>query len=262
MKTAVTTLFSLFLLAAFGQTQNATEQDLLRAYNRILHWRDYHGESQNLGVYDSLSNANEQFEKALVKCTSQNPATISFDFKELKGKGLTISTSDDGLFRIYSWDTWTGGTMHFQQNLFQYKAGDKVFSKIVNEPLDDGDRYSINRYIQVFTVKTPTQTYYLGLYDRTYSNKDANQGMRVFAISGTVLDADVKLIKTSSGMKNKLGFDYDFFSVVDRKERPIKLMTYDPRSKTLKMAVVVGGGKVTNRFIVYQYTGQYFERKR
>jgi hypothetical protein len=261
MKTAFTILFSFFLLTAFAQSRDAVEQDLLRDFKRILHWRDYHSDSQTLGVYDSLLNANEQFEKALLKYTSQNPATIAFDFKELKSKGLTISTSDDGLFRIYSWDTWTGGSMHFQQNVFQYKSGDKVFSKIIHESLDDEDHYSVNWYIQVFTVRTPTQTYYLGLYGRTYSNQDANQGVKVFAINGTALNDTAKLIKTGSGMKNKLGFDYNFFSVVDRKERPIKLITYDSNSKTLKMAVVVDEGKVTNRFIVYKFTGQYFERK-
>ena len=261
MKTTLTFLFSLFFLTAFAQSQNAVEQDLLRKFDRILYWRDYQGESSNVSVYDSLFSANEQFGKALLRHTSQNPATIGFHFPKLKGKGVTISTAEDGLFRIYSWDTWTGGSMHFQQNVFQYQSGGEVFSKIIHEPLNNEDRYSINWYIQVFTVRTPTQTYYLGLYDRTYSSKDAYQGVKVFAINGTALNDTAKLIQTRRGLKNSLGFAYDFFSVADRKERPVKLITYDPKTGRLKLAVVFDDGKVTNRWITYQFTGRYFERK-
>jgi hypothetical protein len=260
MKTILTTLFFFILLTAFGQTQDVIEKGLLEEFNRILYWRDYTRDSPNINVYDSLLIANEQFQKKLLKYTSQIPATIGFDFKKLKGKGLTISTSDNGILRIYSWDTWTGGTMHFQQNVFQYKAGDKIYAKVISEPLNPDDQYSINWYIQVFTVKTSTQTYYLALYDRTYSMKDANQGVKVFCINGNVLNDSVKLIKTQSGIKNKLGFDYDFFSVVDRKERPIKLITYNPKLMTLRIPIVVGDGKVLNRFIIYRFTGKYFER--
>jgi len=238
MKTAFTTIFVFLLFPTFGQTQNPVEQELLQQFKRILYWRDFQGDNKNISVYDSLFDANEHFEKTLLKHTSQNPLTIGFEFKELKSKGLTISTSDDGLFRIYSWDTWTGGTMHFQQNIFQYKSGDKVFSKIIQESLNEEDRYSVNWYIKIFTVKTSTHTYYLGLYDCTYSTKDAYQGVKAFSINDTALNDTVKLIKTGSGIKTNLGFDYDFFSVVDRKERPINLISYDKETKTLRIPVV------------------------
>ena len=93
------------------------------------------------------------------------------------------------------------------------------------------------------------------------SVRSFNQGVKVFAINGTALNDTAKLIQTRRGLKNSLGFAYDFFSVADRKERPVKLITYDPKTGRLKLAVVFDDGKVTNRWITYQFTGRYFERK-
>lgn len=261
MKSLFTTLFVFLFSTSFGQTQKTVEQKLLSRFERILYWRDFQGDNKNFNVYDSLFNANDQFEKTLLNVTSKDPLTISFEFKKLKDQGLSISTSDDGLFRIYSWDTWTGGTMHFQQNIFQYKSGGKVFSKIIQDSLSEEDHYSVNRYIKIFTIKTSIRTYYLGLYDCTYSTKDAYQGVKIFGIEDNVLNDSFKLIKTTSGIKNSLGFYYDFFSVVDRKERPIIMISYDKETKTLKIPVVLAEGKVTNRFIIYKFSGRYFERK-
>jgi hypothetical protein len=261
MKPLFTTIFVFLFVSSFGQTQNTVEQKLLGRFERILYWSDFQGDNKNISVYDSLFHANDQFEKTLLNLTSKDPLTISFDFKKLKDQGLSISTSDDGLFRIYSWDTWTGGTMHFQQNIFQYKSGDKVFSKIIQDSLSEEDHYSVNWYIKIFTIKTSIQTFYLGLYDCTYSTKDAYQGVKVFTIKDTILNDSFKLIRTGSGIKNNLGFYYNFFSVVDRKERPIIMISYDKETKTLKIPVVLEEGKVTNRFIIYKFTGRYFERK-
>jgi hypothetical protein len=63
-------------------------------------------------------------------------------------------------------------------------------------------------------------------------------------------------------LKNTLGFGFDFFSVVDRPDRPVQLIKYDGVKKTLTIPVVLEDGKVTGRTIVYQFTGQYFERKK
>jgi len=79
-----------------------------------------------------------------------------------------------------------------------------------------------------------------------------------------MLDQRVRLIKTKAGMQNRIGFEYGFFSVANRKERPIKLIRFDERTKTLMIPVVIadkatdGPGRVTNRFINYRFNGTYF----
>jgi hypothetical protein len=73
------------------------------------------------------------------------------------------------------------------------------------------------------------------------------------------LNDTTKLIKTQKGLINEINVAYDVFSVVDRPERPIKLIKYDSDKKTIYIPVVYENGKVTNKFIVYQFNGQYFE---
>lgn len=257
MKLLITIGLFLIGLTAIGQNEKLIEQNLLRQLKKIAFWRDSNKVSD---VYDSLEKANDVFEQSLLRYTSHYPTTIGYTFKNLQKEGLTISISEDSLFKIYSWDTWTGGTMHFFENVFQYKAGEKVFSKVVKEPIYEQNKFSGNWYYQIFTVKASDKTYYLGCYDKTYSNKDSYQGVRAFAISNNLLNDSVKLIKTNTGIKNELGFDFDFFSVVDRSERPIKLITYDPKTQTFKIPVVTSDGKVTKKFIVYQLVRKYFVR--
>ena len=57
---------------------------------------------------DSLAKAIEDFQKMLVG-HARNPSTLATDFVELKKLGVRIATSEDGLFRIYSWNTELGG---------------------------------------------------------------------------------------------------------------------------------------------------------
>jgi hypothetical protein len=71
------------------------------------------------------------------------------------------------------------------------------------------------------------------------------------------------LIKTASGLTDSLGFSYNFFSVVERRERPVKLISFDKKTNTLKIPVVIedkefSNGRVTNRFISYRFNGTYF----
>ncbi len=59
---------------------------------------------------EKLSKANEVFEEKLLKYTKIS-STLNYKFSELSDL-LVIATSDDGKFRIYSWDKEDGGTMH------------------------------------------------------------------------------------------------------------------------------------------------------
>src|SRR5690349_16721905 len=101
---------------SYGQTEKAIEEKLLAQYKRIHYWAN----DKSNDLSDSLVQADSLFCKTLLAFTSATPSTITFPFNELVKEGLTISTSEDGLFRIYSWDTETGGTMHFYLNVYQY----------------------------------------------------------------------------------------------------------------------------------------------
>ncbi|WP_316788888.1 hypothetical protein [Pedobacter frigoris] len=231
------------------------ETKLLNQFREIGKWYEFQRTHPKVEYGDSLVKANQLFQSMLAKY-GNDPGTLGFDFKALKKSGVSIVSSDDGLFRIYSWDTLLGGTMHIYYNVYQYKIRGKVWTKaIVTENFDAGKLYS-----KIYTLYNDGKLYYLGIGNSVFSTKDSRQGISVFRINDVGLDDQVKLIKTKSGLTNKLSLDYDFFSVVDRPERPVSLITYNKDSKMIKLALVDEKHRVTNKFITYKFTGKYFER--
>src|SRR6185436_3629589 len=51
--------------------------------------------------------------------------------------------------RIYSWDTWTGGSMRFYNNIFQYNYMGKVITEF--DQLEEGDAGGF--FSELFTLK-------------------------------------------------------------------------------------------------------------
>jgi hypothetical protein len=197
----------------------------------------------------------------LMDYTSKYPETISGGFKDLAANGLDIATSADGLFRIYSWDTWTGGTMHFFDNVYQYKAGDKVFSassaKDTSEGGDPGAWFS-----NVYTLKTNDKTYYLGHGHSIFSTKDNGEAIKFFSIENNNLNDKIKLAKTSDGLSNDIGLEYDLFKIKNTEQRPIMMLLYNSDTKTISIPVLTKDGKQTDKYTLYKYNGKYFEAQK
>ena len=66
------------------------------------------------------------------------------------------------------------------------------------------------------------------------------------------------MIKAPEGLTNELRIDFDFFSVVDRPERPLRLIRYESTTNSIFVPIVIDYGKVTNDFDEYRFNGQYF----
>ena len=257
MKILLAAILTLIGITSQGQTLKVIEQVLLKQINKITYWSEYNGNNPKINRDDSLIKANYQFQKNLLHYTSSNPATLSFAFAELTKVGVDIATSEDRLFRIYSWDNKEGGTMRFFNNVYQYKIGNKIFSQKVEHSAND--EYPGSFYSNTYTLKSGAKTYYLSVYHSIFSTSDSYQGIKVFSIGNNALNDGVKLIKTKSGLNNTLGFNFDFFSVVDFKERPVILIKYNPALKSFSIPVVLENGEVTDKKIIYKFTGQYFE---
>ncbi|HVV04810.1 MAG TPA: hypothetical protein VHC96_11345 [Puia sp.] len=245
--------FILLTISGFSQGLGSLENNLLQKFNQIEHWsRD----SVTPGKYDSLQYANKVFQKTLFHYASTNPNTIHATFTQLKNAGLTIATSSDGLFRIYSWDTQTGGTMRFFSNVYQYKDEHGVYARA--DPQHTGDDAGAF-YSDIYRLPANGKIYYLAIYHAILSTKDCMQGIQTFSIRGHSLDDSVRIIKTSKGLANGIDFEYDFFSVVSRPERPVHLIDYDSAKRIIRIPVVTDDGAVTKRSILYRFTGQYFQ---
>ncbi len=92
-----------------------------------------------------------------------------------------------------------------------------------------------------------------------YSNKDASQSIMVNRISQNKIVNTDKIFKAKSKLLSRIDVNFDFFSVVDRPERPIELITFDETKSILTIPVVNKEDQVTTKNIVYQLKGKYLE---
>lgn len=243
-------------ISAFGQTPEKIEQELVQHIKNINDWAmrtNRTGED----LSEKLAREQQTFRNKLLKITKRR-STLKFEFTKLV-KYIHIATSPDRKFRIYSWDTRSGGTMHFFDNVYQYlgKNG-KIYSRSNEEKGNAGAFYT-----KVFQLNTRHGRIYLARSQSVLSTSYNGQAISLFKIRNKSLDGNIKLIKTASGLTNSISFAYDFFSVVDRKERPVILFYFDRKSGTIRFPVVVENkkyrhGKVTNRWIKYRFNGRYF----
>ena len=226
----------------YAQSPQKIEQELLRSFKRLQQTAN-----------DSIRQANIAFRNSLLAYTASTRATFTYEFKELEKEGLIIKSAEDGLFRIYSWDT---GTEHRFDAVYQYRVNNEVFSQLAQRNEQAAGKW----YSNIYTLKTETKTWYIGLYNEMHSSTEYTQGVKGFSIEDKDLNESVRLFKTTAGLKNEMGFNYNFLSVASRPERPPKLIYYDTDDDKLHLTVVQKDGKVTREIITYQFTGKYFEQ--
>ncbi len=239
-----------------AQTVSSVENEIVRHLDNISKFGNYGGTSDDDKVYAE----NRELRKKLVRYGKRSDV-LMYSFPKLKGK-MQVSTSRDGNLRIYSWDEETGGTMHDHDSVFQYRGSNgKVFSWAVTDDESNQDVGAF--YHDIFQLSTGKGTVYLAVSTFVASTSLAGQSIKVLRIQSNRLERDTKLIRTASGLQNSINFQYDFFSVVDRPERPVKLFTFNAARKEFKFPVVIEDektpqGRVTNNFITYRFNGTHF----
>ena len=248
-------LFLFISTALFAQTPRQIEADLLKSCKKISYWQDkaFGAATDTQGALDSMGNADDVFAKKLKQCAEKFPQTITYPFNSLKKEFVDISTSTDGLFRIYSWDNMEGGTMRYFVNVFQYRSGTKTIA-ILDAPGPDGDNRP--NYYQIYTFKTRNKTYYLALTLAIASGRIHEGGIVVFSIDDGKLNTDAKIIKTKTGLHNQITYGYDPTLTEEKINSNIH---FDTATQSIYIPVVLGQ-KLTNKYIIYKFTGQYFER--
>ncbi len=216
------------------------------------------------GDSDGLDKENRLLKRELLKY-GQRSSTFRYDFPALVEK-MSITTSKDQRLRIFSWDNQEGGTGRLYENVFQYL--DKFWKSHTWSYSAGGEGVVCAPfYHQLFQTDLPFGRVYLANSTAICSNALAVQDLSILRIDGNKLN-NLKLIRTRSGLTNSVRFEYDFFSVVDHPERPIKLFYYDESTKSFRFPVVVedkkfiNGGRVTDKFITYRFNGKYFVKKR
>jgi hypothetical protein len=257
MKVLSLILFSFLCFISYdlsAQTLKQIENDLLRSFKRIDYWDQQRSKDTSMAWSDSLEKANDVFGKKLKDYTQKYPATITYLFSLLVKEHLNIISSTDGLFRIYTWDTWTGGTMHFFENVMQFKSGENTISTLVPRGVEgDGGPY----YDKLYTFKANSKTYYLTTWLAIGSTRDYVRGIQTFSIENGKLNTAAKIIKTRTGLHSEINYEYD---LVRTDEKTNSTIHFDLKTQSIYVPIVLGQGKLTNNYIIYKFTGQYFER--
>jgi hypothetical protein len=238
------------------QTVKEIEKDLLNSLQRIDEFAHLSKHTDET-AFDSLTIENRLLKEKLTRYALQNTEMMSYDFPALKNYGFYKAVSPDKTFCIYSWDLQTGGSMHFFDNVYQYLQYGKLYVKTVEG--EEGAPGGF--YTEVFQLTDELNTFYMAVYHSILSGRDCYQAVHVFDFERENFYPKFEKIKTASRITHSLGFSYDFFSVAERKERPVKLISYNKVLQTISIPVVDAKGKVSTKKIIYKYDGDYFIRQ-
>jgi len=201
------------------------------------------------GDFDSLAYYSDMFSDKFNQYLKNEQTSFSCSFKQLsKETSVRIVKTSDNLLRIYSWNTWLGGTMHNYRNVFQFVSDGKVYTKSFD--YGDGDMGTL--YTKVYSVKVKDKICFLAVSLGTIASSDYYRNIRVYSINNNDLIDSVRLIKTQSGLCNSIGLEFR-----GGEDNDIK---YDDVKKIICIPVVLKNGLMTKRYIKYKFTGQYFEK--
>lgn len=206
---------------------------------------------------DSAFFYSDLFASYLTKYLNQNPNTLNCDFKTLTTNNYCkIVTTDDGLFRIYSWNTFMGGTMINFNNLFQSKMLNPEKSNLLQFEKYDFAPY----YTQAYTLKTSSENFFIAIGGGSFSSRDIYKLVEVFTISGNNLSDSAQLIKTENGFENSITVEFDMQLVGENFNQSEDLIKYDSANQTLYLPILLENGELSKEFTRYKFNGNYFEK--
>ena len=241
-----------------SQTPKAIEDELLGHLDKLEKASNYGGTAD----YDVLGNENKELRAALIKYGSRSDV-LTYQFPRLKDK-LFLATSRNGKLRTYSWDSEEGGTMHDFCTVYQFHGKSDNVHTFAEQCSHDLEKQVAGAFtIEIFQTDTSTGPIYIAVSTFIGSTSLAGQFISALKIDGEHLDRDPKVIRTANGLTSGISFEYDFFSVVNHEERPIKLVFYDQSKKEFRFPVVIEDketpqGRVTDKFITYRFNGEVF----
>lgn len=213
------------------------ENNLIKAYNKMQE--------------DPELSSN--FASTFYQIIQSNPKSLEYPFKKLqKETGIYIATSSDKKLRIYSWDNNQGGSMRFFDQIVQFNDNEKI-----NSTLKIAEEDSQSFVSKIFSVTTnKKETLYLTINNAIYSNKDASQSIFAYKITKNKLNL-TETFKTKKQSLSSIHCEFDFFSVVDRPERPVELITL--KNNVLNIPLINEKGIVTHKNLVYKWNGTNFK---
>ncbi len=185
---------------------------------------------------------------------------------------MGIASSHDKKIRIWTWDTWTGGSMPFYCNVVEYSTRKGI--KVVDLEHDLGwgpkDRGANNWFDTIYTtIGKDNIVYYLARATWRADGRTSGRGVYAFTIDDTVLNTCPRIFKDKN---------IDSFSGEDSIRCDIDASEYDCPPPLIKMnsngsklyiqhiaykknKQGYEKGYLTSKWEVYDFNGKYFEYK-
>lgn len=254
MKKTLTILLTLIAFAPFvaAQSNRAIERELVGYRKDIEKYSAYGANDDEV----RRSRANRLLKNKLLRY-GRTASVLKYDFPELS-RLMKIITSDDGRLRIYSWSSLQGGTMMEVETVYQFMGADGTV-RATSKPLGLGD--AGQGVLEIASIDTKSGPVYIVMTSARVSNTMEWQHVSLFRISGNRFQK-ARIIKTGSGLTNKISFSYDNRSFTNNRFNQV--IKFDRRRKTITFPVVVEGdpdmwaGKITDRLITYRFNGNHF----
>ncbi len=222
------------------------ENKLLKIHN------DISNAMENISNDSLLVASSKQFTDSLTYLIKNNNNTFNYPFELLQKENvLKMATSADKKLRVYSWDTNSGGSMRFFNQIYQFEADGNI---TVNQSLASNDAQSY--FSKIYTVQTKNnENVHLVISNSILSSKYSVQHINAYKI-GTDNLKSMAVFKTKKETLSSISVEFDFFSVADRPERPVELITLE--NNTLKIALVNDKQNVTSKNLIYEWNGDVF----
>lgn len=207
-------------------------------------------------IHDSAGSGdspNDQLVKYL-KDVMSNANLVTAPLPRSKDAGLTKLTSDDGKVCFYSWDTETGGTMHFYDDFVQFKTRSGSKWRDLNPPSNvEGDLRTGYFLHDLHTVTSAEgKSVYLPTYRSVFSNPNHSDGITAYAIEGEKF-VEVPFFKTKTKVLKSIDVP-----ATENQWNENGLIKFKDHNKTLLIPITVKDGGATGKFLTYRFNGHQF----
>ncbi len=193
-----------------------------------------------------------------LKSVLSNPAVLSAVLPKAKDAGLTKLVSDDAKVCFYSWDSQTGGSMHFFNDFAQWKSSKGVKWRDLNPHSGkDGDLNTGYFFHNLYSVLTADgRAVYLPTSRAIYSGPDHSDEITAYAINAANNEenlVEIPFFKTKKKLLKTIKVP-----AVENEWNENGLIKFKDHNKTLLIPITVKDGGATGRFLTYRFNGHYF----
>jgi len=185
---------------------------------------------------------------------------------------MGIASSHDKKMRIWTWDTWTGGSMPFYCNVVEYSTPKGIKVIDLEHDLDWGprDRGANNWFDTIYSVvSTDNKVFYLARGTWRADGRTSGRSIYAFTVDDTVLNTCPRVFKdkniNSLSGEDSVRCDIDASEydcpppVIKMNSNGSKLYIQHIAYKKNKQGYEKG--YLTSKWEVYDFNGKYFEYK-